>query len=95
VKKVVLDDYRIEGLAKRADVVRAFPFFTKRVVKGGAGCCPGRSGGRNHVDYPYVKRAIVNLTLEAKAKLKELAGVDLITVYPPAGPDGVSKPVTF
>ena len=92
MREVVLDDYRIEGLALRPEVTSAFPFLLVRAPEGQR-CCGGRH--HNHVDYDHVKRSLLNLDEGGRRRLKELMGASSVLFYPPAGPDGVVKAVRF
>lgn len=91
MKDVVLDDFRIEALSRRPDVAIAFPFFGARVRRDG--CC--RRGRRDHADYAAVKARLAGLAAADRDRFKGLIGAASVTVYLPAGPDGVVRVVRF
>lgn len=94
MKDIVMDNFRIEALALRSELVAAFPFFGTRVVRD-ENCCSHHRRHRNHVDYAQVKNALVALPDAAKTRFKEMIGARSVTVYLPAGTDGVVKALRF
>jgi hypothetical protein len=75
--KITLDNNRIVGLAADGAFVAEFPFLTSVVEQ--RACC-GRVTGRQP-DYESIRKNIVGMTTEKKAKFKEMLHVEEIMVH--------------
>lgn len=94
---MILGDAQLSMLIMRADILAAFPFLNAfRSVAAGGGGCGGCKGGnrldlqKRMIGVAGLKAAVLNMTAEQKAKLKQLLRVAHIVIFV-SGPHGVDK----
>lgn len=82
---IVLEDSAIRSMLQNNAIVNEFPFMKaaaeKVQPKKRRGCKCGAKGRSNSTDFSGIRAAIAGMSLENKAKLKQLLGTDEVRLY--------------